>query len=86
MATGSNADVSGEAGLIPLDLNFNHAFENLGAATSSASTNAPITFTIGDKQVLSGSSTAGATSNFVKILVTIAGVAGLLYFLQKGGK
>lgn len=55
-----------------------------GATSSaSASVSAPVTFTAGAKQVLSGSSSASDTmSGLLKIGLTIAALSVLFYFLK----
>lgn len=86
------AGQSADAGVVNVDdlkladtlqLGLSDLFSNMGQATSSATSSAPVTWSTGSKQVMSGSSSASDTmSGLFKIGLTIAGLTALFYFLN----
>lgn len=81
-------NLSGEAGLVPLDLNLNDALNNFGASTSSASSTSSVGLTFGDINIASGKSTAGNLGTAKSLGLAMFALGGFLLFqlLSKRGK
>ena len=86
MATGEN--VSGEAGLIPIDfnispsdfLNFDDVLNNLGASTSSANSSSNVGLTFGDVNIASGKSSAGNLGTVKSLGLAVFALGAFLLF------